>query len=140
MGIFNVIDFIRSIKELLPLDLSVEPASQITPPSSGSNSILQFELERELERRKKELITQANNCRKESEEMLVTIRNKRIAAKGNKSDQDDDEWIAKRRKLLDEKYRNVLAKIDNINSLDEIGSVQLWLEKECNGWLGLSAE
>ena len=134
---FNVIDFIRSIKELLALDLSTESTSQIKIPSSTTASILH---NLELERRKTELITQMNNRRKESEEMLVTIRNKRIAAKGNKSDLDDDEWITKRRKLLDEKYRNALAKIDSINSLDETGSVQLWLEKECNGWLGFSAE
>lgn len=133
---FDVIDFIRSIKELLALDLSTESTVHIKTPSSNTESILHFE----LERRKTELITQANNFRKDSEEMLATIRNKRIAAKGNKSDQDDDEWIAKRRKLLDEKYRNALAKIDSITSLDEIGSVQLWLEKECRGWLGLSVE
>lgn len=133
---FNVIDFLRSIKELLALDLPAELTGQIKIPSSTPSSILHFE----LERRKKELITQINNCRKEAEDVLLEIRNKRIAAKGNKTESEEEEWISKRRKILEERYRSALEKIDSISSLEEIGSVQPWLEKECRAWLGLSAE
>lgn len=135
-GTFNVVEFMKSIKELLALTTSGETISSTKNLPSNTNTIFHIE----LERRKSELIIQINNRRKESEEVLLTIRNKRILAKGNKVDLDDDEWITKRRKTLDERYRSALAKIDGINSLDETGSVQLWLEKEYHIWLGLSAE
>jgi len=133
---FNVIEFMKSIKELLALGTSGEPATTTIKPSPTADSIFNIE----LERRKRELITQINNYRKESDDILVTIKNKRIAAKGNKTNANDDEWINQQRSLLDERYQNALIRINNINSLKEVASEQLWLEKECNDWLSLSAK
>ncbi len=131
---FDVTEFLTRVNQILDSDQNSITAKARQLPSN-TDSLLSIE----LEKRKRELINHTNSCRKESDDILVTIRNKRIMAKGNKISIDDDEWINKQRKLLDERYRNALARISSINSLNDVESVQLWLEKECNNWLGLSA-
>ena len=131
---FDVTEFLTRVSQLLDSGQSSATARARQLPGNA-DSFLSIE----LEKRKREQINHINSFRKQSDDILVTIRSKRIAAKGNKDRADDDEWIDQQRKILDERYRKALARIRNINSLDDVESVQLWIEKECNDWLGLSA-
>jgi ActR/RegA family two-component response regulator len=135
-GDFKVMEFMNNIRGLL----SRAPSAPLTNPDSNPPLSKDRILSIELERRRRELINHINSCRKDSDDVLSTIRNKRIAAKGNKTDSKDDEWISDQRKRLNERYRNALAKINEINSLDETEVMQLWLEKECNAWLSISVD
>jgi DNA-binding response OmpR family regulator len=132
---FDVAEFVMKVKEILKIDQNKAVSITKTFPTS-SDSLLAIE----LENRKGDLIKKANASRKESDEYLLTIKSKRITARGGQSDSTDEEWVSEQRKLLDERYRIALSKINKIDSLEEVIPLQLWLEKEYNDWLGISAQ
>ena len=71
---FDVIEFAKEIGELL----SIEASGETTSPTrkSPSNSTLVFNIE--LEKHKRELITQINNCRKEADDILLAVESQDI--------------------------------------------------------------
>ncbi len=131
---FDVAEFVARIRETLNLSSQKEDPSITKHSLTSADTLLHIE----LEKRKRELLTQASNCRREAEGILIAKKNKRIEAKGGRADDKDDEWINKRRNVLEERYQIALSKIFSIDSFKTIADVQLWLERECNDWLNLS--